>query len=264
MEITKLIEAIKEGKKSVFENMVKEEGRTASLSSVSEIVGRRAYFTIDETGVINRKSMNYALPLGAFTLDEEKLGEQLFQLADPKERIKHKKIERLSREDIGKLYKNFFKVMANNNVDFAKRYSKEMYLRDKDSFFKKLFNYTLLEGIDSQKTLMALALKKLLWNQYDDNIMNAGITYIASVKADFADYEAAEETLEKSEVLLKAEDLRHGTTKEELNLLSYLKVLGEYTYSNEGIFAAIAHKKMTEKVSKIELNCYEKEIMKGL
>lgn len=263
MEVIKLIEAIKDENKDIFKELVEKEGRK-SIASLSEIIGKRAYFTIDESGAIGRKGMNYALPLAAFTGNMEILGEQLYELSNPKERVKHKKIERLATEDIEKIYKNFFKVVANNNVDFAKRYSKEMYLRDRDRFFKKLFNYTLLEDIDSQKTLMALAMKELLWDEYDDNIMNAGISYIASVRSDFSAYEKADETLDKEDVVKGIEELKVKESKEDLNLISYLKVLGEYTYINEGVFAGIAHKRMTDSKEKTDLNSYEKEIIKGL
>jgi len=270
MEVINLIEAIKEDRREVFKEMVAEEGVKKSLSSLSEIIGYRAYFTIDGDGNIGRKPMNYALALGAFSKNPEALGDLFFDLANPVERMKHKKIERLSREDLGKLNKNFFKVVANGNVDFAKRYAKELYLRDREGFFKKLFHYTLMEEIDSQKTLMAMALKELLWDEYDDNIMNAGMTYIASVRSDFSTYENIKGTAgrSKGELLSQEKELKQGSHKEELNLLAYLKVLGEYTYSNEEVFIEVAEKRLEEisqgKKEKTELNCYENEIIKGL
>ncbi len=270
MEVINLIEAIKDDRGEVFREMVSEEGVRKSLSSLSEIIGCRAYFTIDGEGNIGRKPMNYALPLGAFSRNQEKLGDMFFELANPVERVKHKKIERLSREDLGKLNKNFFKIVAGGNVDFAKRYAKELYMRDREGFFKKLFHYTLMEEIDSQKALMALALKELIWDEYDDNIMNAGMTYLAAVRSDFHVYEEVkgESGTSKEEVLAAAEDLRAGKSKEELNLLAYLRVLGEYTYTNEGKFIEIAQKRLEEisqgRWKKTEANYYENEIIKGL
>lgn len=270
MEVINLIEAIKEDRREVFNEMVAEEGVRKSLSSLSEIIGYRAYFTIDGDGNIGRKPMNYALVLGAFSKTTEKLGDMLFDLANPVERVKHKKIERLSREDLDKLNKNFFKVVANGNVDFAKRYAKELYLRDREVFFKKLFHYTLMEEIDSQKTLMALALKELIWDEYDDNIMNAAMTYIASVRSDFHAYEGTNGAGERSKEMLISigEELKQGGSREELNLLAYLKVLGEYSYFNEEKFIEIAEKRLEEisqrNKEKTELNYYENEIIKGL
>lgn len=269
MEITKLIEAIKEGDKVIFNKMLEAEGVKVSLSSLSEIIGNRAYFTIDENGKIKRKSMNYALSLGAFTTNAEKLGEDLFDLASPTERVKHKKIDRMSKEDKDKLFKNYFKIMANNSSDFAKRYSKELYLRDKEGFFKKLFHYTLMEDIDSQKTLMALTIKKLLSASLDDNILNAGISYIADVRSDLNEYEKAVGSKgSKSEMISQIEKLKNGTTREELNLLTYLLVLKEYDYSNEDKFIEIAEKRLEEITSetkiKNKLNNYETEIIRGL
>jgi len=270
MEVINLIEAIKEDRREIFKEMVAGEGVKKSLSSLSEIVGCRAYFTIDGDGNIERKPMNYTLALGAFSKNPEKLGEMFFDLANPVERVKHKKIERLSREDLGKLNKNFFKIVANGNVDFAKRYAKEIYLRDREGFFKKLFHYTLMEEIDSQKTLMALALKELIWDEYDDNIMNAAMTYIASVRSDLSVYEGIKGTSERSKesILSARSDLKQGGSREELNLLAYLKVLGEYKYSNEEKFVEIAEKRLEEisqgRKEKIELNYYENEIIKGL
>lgn len=269
MEITKLIEAIKEGDKAVFNTMVEVEGVKKSLSSLSEIIGNRAYFTIDEDGEIKRKSMNYALSLGAFTTNIENLGEGLFDLANPTERVKHKKIDRMSKEDKDKLFKNYFKIMANNGSDFARRYSKELYLRDKEGFFKKLFHYTLMESIDSQKALMALTIKKLLSSSLDDNILNAGISYIADVKSDLNEYEKVEGSKEsKDAILSQIERLKSGSSKEELNLLAYLLVLKEYAYSNEEKFVEIAKKRLEKLTSETEiknkLNSYETEIIRGL
>ncbi len=268
MEVINLIEAIKDDRREVFREMVAEEGVRKSLSSLSEIIGCRAYFTIDGEGNIKRKPMNYALALGAFSRNQKKLGDMFFELANPVERVKYKKIERLSREDLGKLNKNFFKIVANGNVDFAKRYAKELYLRDREGFFKKLFHYTLMEEIDSQKALMALALKELIWDEYDDNIMNAGMTYLATVRADFRVYEEVQGTTEttKEELLAAAENLKAGRSKEELDLLAYLKVLGEYSYTNEGKFIEIAQKRLNEisQGRKTEANYYENEIIKGL
>lgn len=265
MEITKLIEAIKDKDQGVFKELVETKGRAGSIECLSEIIGRRAYFTIDGEGNIGRKTMNYAMPLAAYMEDEDKLGEYLYELADPREREKHKKIERMSGEDIEKLYRNFFKVVANNNTDFAKRYAKEMYLRDREGFFKKLFNYVLLEGVDSQKALMALALKKLTENGYSDNIVNTAMSYISQVKGDFSAYENPScGKLSKEEVVEKGETLKgKAATLEELNTLAYIRVLGEYNYPNEERFVSVAEKAL-ERAGNTPLSNYEKEIIKGL
>lgn len=265
MEINRLIEGKRENNLDVYKELV-EENRGQVVSSLSEIIGKRAYFTIDDSGSIKRKTLNYALPLIAYTKDKTKLSEYLLELAEPNERVKHKKIERLSREDYTKLKKNYNKILANNNLDFAKRYSKELYLRDKDLFFKILFNYILMEDIHSQKSLVALSLKKLMYKEYNDNILNTAISYICGVRSDLREYEIIATSKEEKKGIIDEINKRIGdiTSKEELNLLAYSRVLEEYEYNNEGVYAEILIDNLASLKIKNKLNTYEQEILNGM
>ncbi len=261
MKLDKIIEAKKNNNIDLFSENVGKDKKNF-LSNISEIVGKRAYFTIDEDGNINRKEMNYSLPLVAFSNNNDIIGRGLYELIDPKERVKHKKIDRMSTESVEGLEKKFYKIFANGNTAFALRYAKELYLRDKEKFFYRLFHYVLMEDIDSKKALMALALKRLLLKEFDDNIMTIGISYITQVSSDLKEYELAGKADIKKEDLdtIMVEEMKDKTY---FNTLAYIKVLMEYSYPNEDKFLFMIDKKMKKRNGE-PLSEYEVEILKGL
>jgi hypothetical protein len=268
MDINDTLEILKKKDINVIEGLLKSQGKNEVISIFSEFLDRRSYFNIDTNGIIKRKSMNYALPVAAFGENDMDLALEIFESACPSERIKLKKIERLSKEPLDKLMKNFMKIIANNNVNFAIKYSKEIFMRDSDLFYKILFNYTLLEEIDSQKSLMALSLKKLMGNEFDDSLIYLAISYIAKVKTNFTEYESITqvESITKAELIDKSQKYKEKLAcKRGMNLLAYIDVLKEYKYENDKIFVNIALKRLEEiKNAPKDLTYSENIIYKGL
>jgi len=267
MDTINVLEILNEKKIHVIENIINEKGRKKALNYFGEFLDRRSYFTIDRNGKIQRKNMNYALPVAAFSNDDTEVAQEIYVSARAPERVKSKKIERLSKETIDSLMKNFMKIIVNNNVNFAVRYAKEIFLRDRELFYKTLFHYTLLEEIDSQKSLMALSLKKLMNTQVDDNLIYLAMSYISKVKGNFNEYENTVATeVSKSELIRKSKESKDMLkSKKGINLLAYINVLKEYEYENEEIFINIAMKRLEEiKNTQKNLNCAENIIHNGL
>ncbi len=268
MDTIDVLEVLKENDIQKIEGLLDEKGARESVSIFAEFLDKRAYFNIDKNGNIKRKNMNYALPVAAFAEKNEEIALEIINSADPAERIKLKKIERFSKETIENLMKNFMKIIANNSVNFAIRYAKEIFLRDKELFYKTLFHYTLLEEIDSQKSLMALSIKKLMGNKIDDNLIHLAMSYISKVKANFLEYENTlpSASFTKADLIKMAEESKNLlASKRGVNLLAYIGVLKEYEYENEGIFVNIALKRLEElKNTPGDLTHAEEIIYKGL
>ena len=267
MDTMDALEILKEKKIDHIEKIINEKGRNSALEYFGEFFDHRSYFNIDRNGKIQRKNMNYALPVAAFSDDAAEVAREILASARAPERVKSKKIERLSKETIDNLMKNFMKIIANNNVNFAIRYAKEIFLRDRELFYKTLFHYTLLEEIDSQKSLMALSLKKLMDTQVDDNLIYLAMSYISKVKCNFDDYENTVATeASKSDLIQKSQESKERLkSKKGINLLAYVNVLKEYDYENEEIFINIAMKRLEEiQNTQKDLTCAEKIIHNGL
>ncbi|WP_320046594.1 hypothetical protein [uncultured Ilyobacter sp.] len=268
MDTMDVLEILKEKKIDLIENIINEKGRNRALDYFGEFLDCRSYFTIDRNGKIQRKNMNYALPVAAFSNDDAEVAKEILVSAKAQERVKAKKIERLSKETIDDLMKNFMKIIANNNVNFAVRYAKEIFLRDRELFYKTLFHYTLLEEIDSQKSLMALSLKRLMNTEVDDKLIYLAMSYISKVKGNFNEYENIFVATEipKSDLIKKSQESKEMLkSKRGVSLLAYINVLKEYEYENEEIFINIAMKRLEEiKNTQKNLTCAENIIHNGL
>lgn len=245
METSEIIEILRKKDYEKIEEYLQLKGRKATIEKLAEYLDKRAYFTICASGEIKKKEINYAIPAAAFVEDEKFLAETLTELADPKERTKIDKIERYSNVQIEELKEKFFKLLANGNVDFAKRYGKELFLKDSTEFYRMLFHYSLMDS-SSQKALMALAMKKLTGSEYNEEILYLVISYFTKVKPDFYDYENADaKSTDKNEIkelILKNRENIH--TKEFLNLYSCILVLNEYDYPREEILTGMILKKL--------------------
>lgn len=268
MDTNDILEILKEKKIDIIEKIVNEKGRCKAVSYFGEVLDNRSYFTIDRKGKIDRKNMNYVLPVAAFSEKNAEVAMEIFACAKASERIKMKKIERMSKENLDNLMKNFMKIIANNNVNFAIKYAKEIASRDIELFYKTLFHYTLLEEIDSQKGLMALSLKKLMKKEADDNLICLAMSYISKVKGNFDEYEKTLSTskITKSELIEKVRESKEILkSKRGINLLAYINVLEEYQYENEEIFVNIALKRLEDlKNTQEDLTYAEKILHKGL
>lgn len=205
------------------------EKRVAKVVENADTLDKRAYLTIDFDGIVKRKEMNFSIPLMVFCENDEIFERVLKEESNKIERIKEKKIERLSNISVDKLKENFMKLVIKGELEFSKKYGKELALKDKEEFLKTLFNLSLMDNINYYKPLMALAMKEIIENVgWIDEIGYLIISYFTKQRYDLSQLEnAIEDESEITEV------------PENISLLAYKKVLESYTYKNEKKYRAM-------------------------
>lgn len=205
------------------------EKRVAKVIENADTLDKRAYLTIDCDGVVKRKEMNFSIPLMVFCENDEIFERVLKEESNKIERIKEKKIERLSNVPVDKLKENFMKLVIKGELEFSKKYGKELALKDKEEFLKTLFNLSLMDNINFYKPLMALAMKEIIENiGWVDEIGCLVISYFTKQRYDLSQLENAIEN--ESEIT---------EISENISLLAYKKVLESYTYKNEKKYRAM-------------------------
>ena len=205
------------------------EKRVTKVIENADTLDKRAYLTIDCDGVVKRKEMNFSIPLMVFCENDELFERVLKEESNKIERIKEKKIERLSNISVDKLKENFMKLVIKGELEFSKKYGKELALKDKEEFIKTIFNLSLMDNINFYKPLMALAMKEIIENVgWIDEIGYLIISYFTKQRYDLSQLEnAIEDESEITEV------------PENISLLAYKKVLESYTYKNEKKYRAM-------------------------
>lgn len=205
------------------------EKRVAKVIENADTLDKRAYLTIDYDGVVNRKKMNFSIPLMVFCENDEIFERVLKEESNKIERIKEKKIERLSNIPVDKLKENFMKLVIKGELEFSKKYGKELALKDKEEFLKTLFNLSLMDNISFYKPLMALAMKEIIENiGWVDEIGYLVISYFTKQRYDLSQLENVIES--ESEIT---------EISGNISLLAYKKVLESYTYKNEKKYRAM-------------------------
>ncbi|WP_418964029.1 hypothetical protein [Cetobacterium sp.] len=221
-----------------MKNRIQE--RVAKVIENADILDKRAYLTVDCQGVITRKSMNLTIPAMVFCEDDTVFYETLEKESNKIERIKEKKIDRLSNVPIEKLKENFMKLVIKGELEFSKKYGKELALKDKEEFLKTLFNLSLMDNINFNKPLMALAMKEIMDNMgWIDEIGYLIISYFTKQRYDLRDLESAIESEDKI-----------SDIPEILEIVAYKKVLDSYSYKNERKYRSILLKAIKEKDTK--------------
>jgi len=243
------IDDIREKNIDKFYEIYLTGGKIKLIEAIAEGLGKRSYFTIDCDGTIKRKSMNHALPL-ITTINNDNYKDiittLLEEMVDLTQREKIKKIERLSKYSMDTLTNNFNKVMASGDKVFGFKYGKELFLRDKNLFFKMLFDYILLEDIESEKSTMAWSLyqlmKELKDNDFSDEVFYVGMSYILQKRSEFNDFERVISTTFTPTP--KVEVIAASKTIDSLEISSYGNILNEFTYKKEDIYTEILKEKL--------------------
>lgn len=247
---TNLITLVKEkNKKEIHDCLINK--KLECLDSFSIFLDKRAYTTIDIHSGVTRKKNNLILPLFAFFDENEKLSDFLLKFCDLKERVDIGKIERFSSLDIEKVKKNFLKTMFNGNLEFSKKYGKELFLRDRESFFQIITEFAFLSEFDSYKPLMILSLRELLSDKFYDGIFYLFISYFTKYRDNIFFYDKIDvssvTTIEELRYKIKNNpDLAFSNVG--LQLLTSLKLLETIEINNKNfILERIAQKISTTK-----------------
>lgn len=255
---------IKENRKEELSSLLQEFGKLRLLSECAQFLDKRAFTTIDLQGNIKRKINNFILPTFAFFNDETLLIDEIFKACDLKEKQNLDKIERFSSLDIEKVKFNFIKTLFNGNLEFSKKYGKELFLRDRESFFKTISNFALI-GNSSDKPLMVLALKKLM-TSYDDNIFYLFIAYMTKYRDNTDIYENIvvenkDLSIEDLKITLKNNSSLLNSL-EGLKLLTTLTLLEEIEVDNRERALEKINFEITNIKNYTPLNFVEKELLK--
>ena len=169
--------------------LIKEKGKFTILSEYSTFFDMRTYFKVNEDGDIFQKSYNPITLLYLFCDDEKNLAEYLFKYSYPEEKQNIKKIDRASNLDIETLKKNLMKTLVNSHLDFSKTFAKELFLRDKKSFFEVMYSFSLMGNPKDLKLFFVYALEEIFSIiNYDENIFYIIIAYLTKFRDDYSTY----------------------------------------------------------------------------
>ena len=216
--------------------LIKEKGKFTILSEYSSFFDMRTYFKVNEDGDITQKSYNPITLLYLFCDDEKKLAEYLFKYSYPEEKQNIKKIDRASNLDIETLKKNLMKTLTNSNLDFSKIFAKELFLRDKKTFFETMYNFALMGNPKDLKLFFVYTLEEIFSKiAYDENIFYTIIAYLTKFRDNYSIY------MEVNENNLNFDSSNYSDDKKiYLNILE--KVLNKYKLKNVKKFRASLYK----------------------
>lgn len=182
-----MYEIIKDNNFEEFYKVFKSQKLIKTLGELRDFLNYRTYYKVEGDGTIKKKDINMALVNLILVDSEEGRSEDALRAFFQegiffKENQKLKKINRLSSYSLEVLDKNLYKIYYNRDLASALRYSKEYFLKDKERFKKKLLRYVLLDRVESKKTLLLLAMLKLINQVEDDNdldtVLHIFINYI--------------------------------------------------------------------------------------
>ena len=183
------VEFLKEKNLEKAIELIKEKGKFTILSEYSTFFDMRTYFKVNEDGDIFQKSYNPITLLYLFCNNEKNLAEYLFKYSYPEEKQNIKKIDRASNLDIETLKKNLMKTLVNSHLDFSKTFAKELFLRDKKSFFEVMYSFSLMGNPKDLKLFFVYALEEIFSIiNYDENIFYIIIAYLTKFRDDYSTY----------------------------------------------------------------------------
>ena len=216
--------------------LINEKGKFTILSEYSSFFDMRTYFKVNEDGDISQKAYNPITLLYLFCDDEENLAEYLFKYSYPEEKQNIKKIDRASNLDIETLKRNLMKTLVNSHLDFSKTFAKELFLRDKKSFFETTYNFSLMGNPKDLKLFFVYALEEIFSKiNYDENIFYIIIAYLTKFRDDYSIY------MEVNENNLNFDSSNYSDDK-KIYLNIFEKVLNKYKLKNVKKFRASLYK----------------------
>ena len=215
--------------------LIKEKGKFAVLSEYSAFFDMRTYFKVNEDGDIFQKSYNPITLLYLFCDDEKNLAESLFKSSYPEEKQNIKKIDRASNLDVETLKRNLMKTLVNSRLDSSKTFAKEIFLRDKKSFFETAYNFSLMGNPKDLKLFFVYALEEIFSKiVYDENIFYTIIAYLTKFRDDYSTY------MEASNISFDVAETYSDDKKIYINIFE--KVLEKYNLKNVNKFRASLYK----------------------
>lgn len=202
---------------------IEEKGKFSVLSEFSSFFDKRTYFKVDSKGNIKVKEYNPIILLFAFCDDKTKLAEFIFKYSYPEEKQNIRKIDRCSNVEIPDLKENLMKTLVSGNLNFSKIFAKELFLRDREEFFKVLYTFSAMGNPKHIKLLYVYALEKIMNKViFNENILYIVISYLTKIRDEFNVY------------LKMNDDIKLDLNKENLNedKIIYLKIFNDIFNKN--------------------------------
>ena len=230
------VEFLKEKNLEKAIELIKEKGKFTILSEYSTFFDMRTYFKVNEDGDIFQKSYNPITLLYLFCNNEKNLAEYLFKYSYPEEKQNIKKIDRASNLDIETLKKNLMKTLVNSHLDFSKTFAKELFLRDKKSFFEVMYSFSLMGNPKDLKLFFVYALEEIFSIiNYDENIFYIIIAYLTKFRDDYSTYMK----VDKNNLSF---DSSNYSDDKKFYINIFEKVLKKYNLKNENRFKISLYK----------------------
>lgn len=166
-----------------FLDIYKNSEKFEFIRLISTYINKKSYLKIKEDKIEYLKA-NLSLALISIIESVENKEEILKLIFENNLELKEKKIikkiDRLTKFDINKIEKNFFKTFLKNEEEHALRYANEFYLRDENLFWENIFFYSLINETESLKAFMCLNLYNLIKDNKKDylNSFYSIINYI--------------------------------------------------------------------------------------
>ena len=224
------VEFLKEKNLEKAIELIKKKGKFTILSEYSTFFDMRTYFKVNEDGDIFQKSYNPITLLYLFCDDEKNLAEYLFKYSYPEEKQNIKKINRASNLDIETLKKNLMKTLVNSHLDFSKTFAKELFLRDKKSFFEVMYSFSLIGNPKDLKLFFVYALEEIFSIiNYDENIFYIIIAYLTKFRDDYSTYMK----VDKNNLSF---DSSNYSDDKKFYINIFVKVLEKYNLKNKNRF----------------------------
>ena len=128
------------------------------------------------------------------------------------------------------------KTLVNSHLDFSKTFAKELFLRDKKSFFETAYNFSLMGNPKDLKLFFVYALEEIFSKiNYDENIFYIIIAYLTKFRDDYSTY------MEVDENNLNF-DMKNYSDDKKIYLNIFEKVLNKYKLKNVNKFRASLYK----------------------
>ena len=128
------------------------------------------------------------------------------------------------------------KTLVNSHLDFSKTFAKELFLRDKKSFFETAYSFSLMGNPKDLKLFFFFFLEEIFSKiNYDENIFYIIIAYLTKFRDDYSIY------MEVDENNLNF-DMKNYSDDKKIYLNIFEKVLNKYKLKNVNKFRASLYK----------------------
>ena len=165
---------------------IEEKGKYKVFSEFAEIMDKRSYFTVNVEGKICRKQVNPILLEFPYEEESSALAKMILEYGTPEERQVIHPITRFSNVDIPTLQKKLITTLVHQNFEYAKRYAKELFLREEETFWRLLHIFVELGEQESQKRevlkAFEICMKAVI---YDERLFHLYLSFLARYRDNY-------------------------------------------------------------------------------